>query len=77
MIKVANYLRDKRYIGEKEYFRIQVVHVSSLKFGKMKSFFPEDMKKDIIQSWHVGFLGNVVIFILQCLHCLGLNFIKR
>ena len=77
VIKVANYLRDKRYIGEKEYFRIQVVHVSSLKFGKMKSFFPEDMKKDIIQSWHVGFLGNVVIFILQCLHCLGINLIKR
>lgn len=77
IIKVARYLRGKQYIGKKEFFRIQVVHVSSLKFGKMKSFFPDDIKKDIVKAWHVGFMGNAVVVVLQILHSLGFNIIKR
>ena len=77
VIEVTKYLRRKNYIDYKDYLRIQVVHIYSIKYGKLSTVFSNEVKQEIIHGWGNGILPNLLTHMVFFMKCFGITIIKR
>ena len=77
VVEVTNYMKDKRLIGWKDFYRATVVHVYSVKFGKQSRILSDEMKNAIVRKWEGGSLVNLVVNILYYMDKMGIHIINR
>ena len=77
VIEVTNYLRRKNFIDYKDYLRIQVVHIYSVKYGKLRTILSNEVKQEIIHGWGNGILPISLVRVAYLLKWIGLNTINR
>jgi hypothetical protein len=75
---VTQYMVNKKYIGTWKYLRTRIAHIYSIKYGKLKSIFPNEVKEELLSSWGENFLTKYVCHIIYILSQLfNINIIKR
>lgn len=75
---VTRYMINKKYIGTWKYLRTRIAHIYSIKYGKLKSIFPNEVKEELLSSWGENFLTKYVCHIIYNLSQLfNINIIKR
>ena len=77
MIEVTNYLRRKNYIDYKDYLRIQVAHIYSVRYGKLSTILSKEVKQEIIHGWGNGILPISLVRVAYLLKCMGIQLINR
>ena len=77
VIEVTKYLRRKNYIDYKDYLRIQVVHIYSVKYGKLSTIFSNEVKQEIIHGWGNGILPISLVRAVYLLKCIGIQLVNR
>ena len=77
VIAVSNYLKTRNYIDSKDYLRIKVVHIYSVKYGKLSSFFSDDVKSEILRGWGNEEFPNFLANMAYYMKCIGIKLINR
>ena len=77
VVDVTNHLRNKGYIGYKEYLRSKVVHMYSVRHGKLSGLLSKDIKNGIRSKWKAGPVVELIVSLIYVLHCCGISLIKR
>ena len=77
VIEVTNYLKKKNYIVFKDYLRIQVVHIYSVRYGKLSAVLSNEVKQEIIHGWGKGILPTLLVRAAYFFKCIGIQLIYR
>ena len=75
--RATDFLRRKAYIHAADYFRAQVVHVYSVRHGKLSRVLEKDVVRDIVELWHPGFMARLTVASLKLLDRLGISLVHR
>lgn len=73
LIRVFNYMMQKKYIGAKEIFHAKVVHVYSLRYGKEHGFFSKEVENNYITRWNESLLVKFTVWLISVLQKMGLH----
>lgn len=77
VIEVTNYLKKKNYIVFNDYLRIQVVHIYSVRYGKLSAVLSNEVKQEIIHGWGKGILPTLLVRAAYFFKCIGIQLINR
>lgn len=75
--EVTKYLHRKGYIGWTALLRAQVVHVYSVKYGKLSGVVSDEARREIECQWGGGLLVSVLVALLRMMSLLGFKVINR
>lgn len=75
--EVMNYMRNKGYIGQKDFFRAKIVHLYSICYGKQSSVLSHDTIIGIRKKWRYNYFVGTIIWFLYLLRCMGIEVVKR
>lgn len=75
---VTQYMVNKKYIGKWKSLRTRIAHIYSIKYGKLRSIFPNDVEEELLNSWGENFLIKSICHIIYNLsQLLNIHIIKR
>ena len=74
---VTEYLRSKKYISFFDFFRAKVVHIYSVKYGKMKGVLTASDIRKLCQIWRCDIFFFFFVEALHLFSILGLKIINR
>lgn len=77
VVKVSDYLKQKGFIDWKDYLRIKIVHIYSVKYGKLSKILSNDVKKEIVSSWSPLIISCLLVDFLYLLTKVGIKIVNR
>lgn len=75
--KVIEYLRSKKYISAFDFFRAKVVHIYSVKYGKMKGVLTSSDVRTLSQIWGYDCFCGLVVETLHLFSVFGIRIVNR